>query len=292
MNRSLMNARQLTRAALELAARGLRPVPMAAAKRPALKGWRERASLDPQAVQALFADAPHATGLAIAAGAGVLVVDLDRNHKAGADGVQSFAKLIQQKSGGEALALGPRVITPRCGVHLYFACDAPQRTRNGLAPGVDVKGDGGLATAPPTFGYRWAPDSFERDLPPAPDWLLRLIAPKPVTAPPPAPVLPYEGKVSAYACVALDRELKAVASAEPGARNDALFKASASLGGLCAAGMLPAETVARDLVATAHACGLVADDGVAAVEATIASGFKRGLANPRAIPQRRQGRRA
>lgn len=280
---------KLTDAALALARVGLRPVPMLASqKRPALKGWRERATLDPGAIERLFAEAAHATGLAIASGEGVLVIDLDRNHSGDADGVRTFAALIAEHGRGEPLALGPRVRTPRGGVHLYFATDSmPIRNAVAIAPGVDVKGGGGLALAPISPGYSWAPSPFERGLPQAPAWLIALVAPAPKQTPPRAPVRSYSGETNAYAHAALHRELRAVADAQAGGRNAALYKAARSLGGLCAAGALPAEPVAASLLDAACASGLVGDDGEAAAAATIASGLQHGLQHPRAIPGRR-----
>lgn len=290
-----MNRATLLASALELAALGLRPVPMVAAdKRPALRGWRERASCDARATESIFSDAPHATGLAIATGYGMFVIDLDRNHEGDADGVLSFAGLIAKHGKSEGLTLGPRTRTPRGGAHLYFACDRfacegsrTIRNRVALAPGVDVKGDGGLAMTPPTLGYRWTPSPFERALPQAPAWLLDLITPAPRPAARRAPARAWSGETSAYAHVALERELRAVANAHAGGRNAALYKAACSLGGLCAGGMLPAEPVASDLFNAAIACGLVGDDGETAARATIASGFRYGLENPRALPGRR-----
>ncbi|MCX7358953.1 MAG: bifunctional DNA primase/polymerase [Alphaproteobacteria bacterium] len=290
-----MNRATLLASAIKLAALGLRPVPMIAAdKRPALKGWRERESCNAEAVAALFADAPRASGLAIATGAGVVVIDLDRNHASGADGVKSFAALIAEHGRGEVLALGPRVRTPRRGVHLHFACDPARIIRNrvALAPGVDVKGQGGLAMAPPSPGYCWAPSPFERAPPQAPSWLMALIDPPKPLRPSPAPARTYSGTVHPYARAVLERELNAVAGAQAGGRNAALFKAAASLGALAAAGALPIEPLASGLLEAAHACGLIGDDGIAAAESTIASGLKRGLENPRAVPQRQQRRRA
>ncbi|ANP44463.1 bifunctional DNA primase/polymerase [Candidatus Viadribacter manganicus] len=291
-----MNRATLLASAIKLAALGLRPVPMIAGdKRPALKGWRERESCNAEAVAALFADAPRASGLAIATGAGVVVIDLDRNHASGADGVKSFAALIAEHGRGEVLALGPRVRTPRRGVHLYFACDTSLRLRNrvALAPGVDVKGEGGLATAPPSPNYHWRPAPFEHSLPQVPGWLLALIdPPKPPPIPQEAAVRTYSGTIHPYAYAALERELRAVAATLAGGRNAALYKAAASLGELAAAGLLPIEPLASGLMDAAHTCGLIGDDGIAAAESTIASGLKRGLENPRAVPQRQQRRRA
>jgi hypothetical protein len=288
---------EFARTARTLLACGLRPVPMhAATKRPALKGWRERASLDPAQTAALFAEAKHADAIGIATGCGVFVVDLDRNHGDGADGITSFAALVREHGG--ALAKGPRVRTPGGGMHLYFACPAERvvRSRAALVPGVDVRGEGGLAMCPPSarggVAYRWTPAPWESALPQAPAWLLDRVAPldwpKPAHA---ASVQPYRGDASPYARAALERELRAVASAKRGARNAALYKAAASLGSLCAAGALPAEPVAAQLIQAAAACGLVSDDGILAAEATVASGLGAGLARPRALPAKGDRRR-
>lgn len=290
-----MSRIEIAQAACALLACDLRPVPMIAAKKcPALKGWPARAALDPAQTAALFAEAQHADALGIATGEGVFVIDLDRNHGDGADGIASFAALVRKHG---AIAPGPRVRSPAGGLHLYFACPAGRRVRSraAIAPGVDVRGEGGLAMCPPSarngVAYRWTSAPWEYALPQAPAWLLDMVAPIEAPRVAAASVRPYRGEASAYARVALERELKAVASAAPGVRNAALFKAAASLGSLCAGGGLPADPVAASLIEAAAACGLVADDGPHAVEATIASGFKAGLARPRALPSQ-HGRRA
>ncbi len=292
-----MIADKLLRAALDLAGVGLRPAPMRAAKkRPALCGWREAASLDPVAIAATFEAARHADGLGVATGGGVFVIDLDRGHAGDADGVATFAGMIARHGAGEPLALGPRVRTPSGGMHLYFASPPGLRIRNRVAliPGVDVRGDGGLAMVPPSardgVAYRWAPSPWEREIPPASAWLLALVAPPPPPRPV-APARPFTGGVSSYALAALRGELAAVAGAGVGTRNAALFAASARLGSLCAAGMLPADAVAADLARAAAACGLTGEDGAGAVEATIASGLRAGLKRPRSVPVRKGVRR-
>ena len=290
-----MSRLEIAQSACALLACGLRPVPMIAAKKcPALKGWRVRASFDAAQTAAHFGEAQHADAIGIATGEGVFVIDLDRNHGDGADGIASFAALVRKHG---AIAPGPRVKSPAGGLHLYFACPADRRVRSraAIAPGVDVRGQGGLAMCPPSArngaAYLWTLAPWECALSQAPAWLLDMVAPIEAPRAAAASVRPYRGEASAYARVALERELKAVASAAPGARNAALFKAAASLGSLCAGGALPADPVAASLIEAAAACGLVADDGPHAVEATIASGFKAGLARPRALPSQ-HGRRA
>jgi RecA-family ATPase len=67
-------------------------------------------------------------------------------------------------------------------------------------------------------------------------------------------------------------------------RNDALNRAAFSLFQLVAGGGLDGDVVRERLFAAAEACNLVAEDGAAAVRATIESGAKAGLQQPRQAP--------
>jgi hypothetical protein len=82
----------------------------------------------------------------------------------------------------------PRTVEARSGGggrHLYFAHpggSVPSRT--GLAPGIDVRADGGCVVAPPSLHpgggrYEWARGRSPAEASPAPlpDWLLELIRP-------------------------------------------------------------------------------------------------------------------
>lgn len=276
-------------AALAYAALGFAPVPMVTGlKRPAMRGWRGTASCDEASVRAAFRAAPHADGLAIATGGGVLVIDLDRNHASDANGISSLGALA--RGHGDAIPYGPRVRTPNGGVHIYLSCapDICIPNRVGLAPGVDVRGDGGLALAPPSRvanrDYRWHPNPMDAAIPAAPSWLIGLIR-GPVARPPQLSVRPFSG-ISAYARAAFDREVDNVANATRGTRNHTLFVAAANLGSLAAAGALDIEEIEAGLTGAAIACGLVRDDGARSAALTIASGLRRGLARPRLLPDR------
>src|SRR5262249_23231989 len=84
----------------------------------------------------------------------------------------------------------PRVLTGGGGVHLYFAVDQPLGNRTGLAPGIDLRGDGGFVVAPPSLHasgrrYGWELGSSPDDGPLAaiPAWLLeRIRADRPIGA--------------------------------------------------------------------------------------------------------------
>lgn len=92
---------------------------------------------------------------------------------------------------------------------------------------------------------------------------------------------PNSPGVVAYAQRAFDEETEKVRNAASGTRNGALFKAAAALFELVAAGVLNEADVLAALRHGSRANGLESDDGVKAVEATLASGRRRGLDNPR-----------
>jgi hypothetical protein len=87
----------------------------------------------------------------------------------------------------------------------------------------------------------------------------------------------------AYGRAALDREINELAQARPGTRNHALIRASFSLHQLVAGGKLDGAEVEQRLIAAAEANGLLADpgDGPRKVRATIRSGARAGMQNPR-----------
>jgi hypothetical protein len=97
---------------------------------------------------------------------------------------------------------------------------------------------------------------------------------------------PHPGDSQPYAQTALERECAVLANTGSGGRNDALNKASLKLFELVAAGALPDDQVEAELIRACEANGLIADDGILSVRATIRSGARKGLTQPRAIPQR------
>lgn len=92
-----------------------------------------------------------------------------------------------------------------------------------------------------------------------------------------------ESRTEKYLEAALDGEAEAVADAPEGDRNNALFRAAASLGGLVDAGL--DETAIHDRLAdAAEANGLRKEGGLRGIHLTIRSGLKRGMRNPRDVP--------
>jgi hypothetical protein len=210
---------------------------------------------------------------------GMWVTDLDLDPAKNIDGMATLAQLIAQH--GE-LPKTLMTITPRGGRHLIFTWDSNAEIRNSagkIGPGVDVRGRGGYVCLPPSRNangglYRWDPDGADEAVA-APDWLIELARGKAKT------------RDQAWARAALDRECEAVAAAKRGTRNDTLNTAAFDLFQIIAGGSLDEQEVRDRLFEAARACGLVADDGAASVQATINSAAQAGRAQPRTRPQPR-----
>ena len=140
-------------------------------KWPATAHGCKDASLDPDVIRDWWTASPHA-GIAVATGAksNCFVLDVD-----GLDGQHALDKLEAQH--GE-LPRTLTVITPNHGMHLYFRPPPGVTVRNSvgkIAPGIDVRGEGGYVLAPPSVHpngrrYAWSVDSGDTIAAPA-SWL-------------------------------------------------------------------------------------------------------------------------
>jgi hypothetical protein len=157
---------------LRLAQRGFQLFPCKpGGKEPAIMNWRKLATADPKKLARWFTEFPEANW-AIATGpvSGVFVVDVD--------GAGSWSELCQ-RNGGVVETLG--VKTAR-GQHLYLRYPVKSAIRNcvsKIAPGVDVRGQGGYVLCPPSIHpsgtpYEWL-GSEDQSIKKAPPWLLELI---------------------------------------------------------------------------------------------------------------------
>ncbi len=142
-------------------------------KRPLTKNGFKDASSDPEQVARWLAQWPNAnvaTPTGEAAGADVLDVDV----KEGAVGDVSLAKLVAE--------FGPlpktwTQRTPSGGVHYFFRPTAGLKTSIGkLAPGIDVKAEGGYVLIPPSVidgnPYVWEVHPSDCPLADMPQWLI------------------------------------------------------------------------------------------------------------------------
>jgi hypothetical protein len=251
------------------------------------------------------------------------VVEADTPEGHDIDGIASL-KALETQHGilpGTLLA-----ISPTGSVHHYFSHPGVKikNSASEIAPGIDVRGDGGMVIAPPSIKpgggcYRWLNGL---GVAAAPSWLLDLIIQtnekfpdhKVVVAGTKnesqnsltremalpdaaistsiselalATIRKPHADTSKYVDAALHNECGAVASAVKGHRNAQLNRSAFSLGTLVGAGELTEDVVIDALFNAAIANGLVREDGKAACRATIASGLNAGVKQPRAIAGRK-----
>lgn len=149
----------------ELIKRGFNVIPIKPkSKEPALDSWKEfqyRRVTDSE-IGAWWGMYPQ-LGVAVVTGSisGVFVLDVDTKNGGSVDGREIPETLTAR--------------TPSGGLHYYFRLPKGEviRCRNGVMPGLDIKGEGGYVLAPPTPGYVWIdPDKEIAD---PPQWLLELI---------------------------------------------------------------------------------------------------------------------
>lgn len=114
------------------------------AKKPRIRAWQDDATEDVATITAWWSDWPNAgIGLATGEGSGFDVLDVD-----GDVGAASLAELVARHD----LLLETMEVSTGRGRHLYFQHHPGLRNSAGkLAPGLDVRGDGGYVVAPPTL---------------------------------------------------------------------------------------------------------------------------------------------
>lgn len=269
-------------------------------KQPLTPNGYKDASADPAQIEAWWEKWPEANiGLACDK-SGVIALDGDPGRYDDA----SRALLARLEAGFRTA----RQSTPSRGKHLIYMLptgEALSNSRGSLPPGIDVRANGYILLAPSvvvyrddeavTKGvedgfvghYRWLDRPDEIVPQPLPDEVLAMLRPKaePRQTPPSAPYTnghhaPQE-KNNRYARAALERELEILNNTSDGNRNNQLNTSAMKLAQLVAGGELDEAEVTDKLEIVARGIGL--DER--AIRATIASGFKKGVTEPRRAPE-------
>lgn len=155
----------ITELAIEYARRGWAVFPIKPRSKepyPGTQGFKD-ATKDEHTIQLLFLGKTDANiGIATGAASGIWVLDVDT--KGGGHDTLARLKLENGDGIGKTLA----VVTPTGGFHFYFKYDPkrPKKSRAGIAPGLDVRADGGYIVAPPSIhpkggSYAWAHEMGE-----------------------------------------------------------------------------------------------------------------------------------
>jgi hypothetical protein len=241
---------------------------------------------DPAEIRRDFARWPNARiGIPTGAINGIVVVEVDTIEGHGVDGA---AALTDLELFYDPLPETLQAASPSGSVHRYFKHpDTSSKIRNSaseLGRGIDVRGDGGMVIAPPSINpdgraYCWI---RKGPLATMPAWLVELTQDKPRVQCGHVDVGPRSApSPGGYGAAALEREIQALVNTAPGRRNAALNRASFSLHRLVGGNELDGAEVERRLVEASTANGLIHDDGLPSVLATIESGRRGGLQHPR-----------
>jgi hypothetical protein len=130
--------------ALDRAAQGLPVFPCRPDKKPRIKGWPTAATTDPEQIKAWWARWPNANvGIPTGERSGLLVLDVDLD-KGGFESLEALTSSLPDTY---------TVRTGSGGAHFYFRYPPGSNIRNSaslLAPGVDIRGEGGYVVAPPS----------------------------------------------------------------------------------------------------------------------------------------------
>lgn len=219
-------------------------------KKPVTAHGFKDATRDPAAVATMFRR-PGAALIGVPTGAASDLAVIDLDVKGGAGGLEWLA------ANEARLPRTRRHRTRSGGVHLLFRYPADRTIRNSaskVAPGVDVRGEGGYIIAPPSDGYTIADDAMPAEMP---AWLLDLLDPP---APPPAarPVVAREWRDtsapgSRYGLAALQEEADAICNAGFGRQEATLNAAGLKIGALVAGGELEAGYARETLIRAGYA---------------------------------------
>jgi len=157
--------------ALSYLKRGMAVLPcVPGEKRPATRRGVKDATTDRgEVIRAWTAQSEANVAIATGTASGIVVLDVDPRN----GGDASLAEL--ERLHGE-LPDTLRVSTGGGGRHYYFAATEAPVASGVLAPGLDVKGDGGYVVAPPSVhpngtAYRWDGDPATKVLASPPEWL-------------------------------------------------------------------------------------------------------------------------
>ncbi|MFF5981173.1 bifunctional DNA primase/polymerase [Streptomyces olindensis] len=234
----------------------------------------QRATTDPELIQAAWARTPYNVGIATGP-AGLLVVDLDvckpGEEEGAPDGAASLQALCERA--GEELPPTYQVRTPSGGRHLYFTAPPGGELTcsvNRLGPHIDTRAWGGYVIASGSTTPDGAYEVLE-DAPIAalPHWLTALLVePSQPAAATPAPLLIHE-PVTRRARAALEREVAAVTATAEGGRNKRLLEGARALGRFVAWGDIPRDVVEEAFQAGGETAGLSASECRATIRSAL-----------------------
>jgi hypothetical protein len=220
-----------------LASKGRPCFPCAGNKRPTSPRGFFDASADPVALRELWSKCPGPlVGVRTGKASGIDVLDLDRKHCEAAEWWMTHR---------DSLPVTRVHRTRSGGLHLLFLHAPDIRcSASKIAPGVDVRGDGGYVIWWPTAGL---PVLCDAPLSPWPEWLrVQLISPQ----------RPLASRATVPDGHALTRLVRVVAGAREGERNGLTYWAACRAGEMVASGLFDADVAVALITEAAIRAGL------------------------------------
>jgi len=249
-------------------------------KAPLTRNGFKDATCDPDKLAVMFANvAAVMIGMPTGEASGIVVLDVDqKENRQGMDWLnENSHRMVQTRT----------VRTGSGGLHIYFRHPGRQvkNQNDKIAPGIDVRGDGGYVIVPPTNGYDVADNAPIADIP---DWLMPALCPDEQPRPAPAPYRPQREQANTYGQAALDAECDAIRSAPFGQQESTLNAACVKIGGLVAGGEIN-EGAARSALFNA-ACSMPSQQGRVPwqpnrLRSKVDSALRDGMATPRSAPE-------
>lgn len=286
--------RALLTAALAAVERGMHVFPLAPGeKRPAVRAWEERATLDPERITRCWTAGAFNVGIATGPSR-LVVVDLDTpkgtedtapepwNLPGIVDGTDVLAAVCEEHAQPYPSDTFT-VRTGRGGTHLYFTAPAGEPLRNTagkLGWKVDTRAVGGYVVGSGSVVNGQTYTVVHNANPtPLPAWLADAL--RPALLPPQKPVIVplATDRRGAYLNAAVAGEVERVLKSEPHQHNAALYLAAVALGQLVASGGLTEADVSGQLLDAALRVG----QGEREATRTIASGLSAGAKRPRTV---------
>jgi hypothetical protein len=242
------------------------------------KGASDAATCDLEVIARWTREYPGCGWRVVCGPSGLFGMDVDRPGTHKADGVAALKTLVDKHG---PLPHRPMTRTGGSGgAVLFFKHQGEALRGNGGCPlpGLDPHRGQQAIVLPPSIhpvtkgSYTWRVAPWEVAPPPIPEWLAKLLKPKPEPKWKDKPWVPTNDR----AINAVMTAVHAVRDAPSGAANDTLNKQAFKLGSWCASGFL-SESEAADCLYNAARMRSIPDREA---QATIKSGLRAGLAHP------------
>lgn len=254
---------------------GLYVFPCDVAKRPCIKGGFTSASKDPAEIKRMFATSgAKLIGVPTGGANNLIVIDVDiKNNARGMEWLDLNREALPETRTHK---------TRSGGLHLLFLAPEGVEIRNSasrVAPGVDVRGEGGYVIVPPSDGYDIADPIEPAEMP---RWLIKACL-KQEERPQPTVSNPLvAGDGTPYGIKALENACANIRNAPEGQKHDILNREAYGIGGLVAAGELIQSVAYSELSNALQSIRHRCEDFKGALK-TLHGAFGDGINVPRSV---------